>query len=89
MLLQTAITNFELLEISYNSLQKIHTKRFIEPFALYSTQENWLLIAFCRLRSEFRMFRVDCVTQISQTQTYFESHNMTLEEFYQKKMPNK
>ena len=82
MLLQTAITNFELLDIAYTSLKGISSNRKIEPFALYSTQENWLLIAFCRLRNEFRMFRIDCIQKISQTQEYFESHNMTLEEFY-------
>jgi predicted DNA-binding transcriptional regulator YafY len=84
MQLQTAITNFEVLEIVYNSLQGKKSTRSIEPFALYSTQENWLLIAFCKLRNEFRMFRIDCITSITQTQTYFESHNMTLEEFYNK-----
>ena len=88
MQLQTAITNFEVLEIVYNSLQGKTSSRSIEPFALYSTQENWLLIAFCRLRNEFRMFRLDCINGISQTQTYFESHNMTLEEFYKKHYKN-
>lgn len=88
MQLQDAITNFEVLEIEYNSLQDKRSKRSIEPFALYSTQENWLLIAYCRLRNEFRMFRVDCILNISQTQTYFESHKMTLEEFYKKHYKN-
>jgi len=82
MLLQSAITNFELLEINYRSLQSQDSKREVEPFALYSTQENWLLIAFCRLRQEFRMFRVDRIQNIKRTLFYFESHNMTLEEFY-------
>lgn len=84
MQLQTAITNFEVLEIVYNSLQGKHSTRSVEPFALYSTQENWLLIAFCRLRNEFRMFRIDRIDKISHTQQYFESHDMTLEEFYNK-----
>ena len=82
MLLQSAITNFELLEINYLSLQSKESKREVEPFALYSTQENWLLIAFCRLRQEFRMFRVDRIQNIKRTLVHFESHNMTLEEFY-------
>lgn len=82
MLLQSAITNFEILEINYLSLQSKESKREVEPFALYSTQENWLLIAFCRLRQEFRMFRVDRIQNIKRTLFHFESHNMTLEEFY-------
>ncbi|WP_139957911.1 helix-turn-helix transcriptional regulator [Flavicella sediminum] len=85
MFLQTAITNFEVLQLEYQSLQNQNSTRFIEPFALYSTQENWLLIAFCRLRNEFRMFRVDCIKKITRTSEKFESHNMSLEEFYAKK----
>lgn len=85
MLLQKAISNFELIHLSYTSLKNETSERIVEPFALYSTQENWLLIAFCRLRKEFRMFRIDCIQKITHTQDHFESHNMTLEEFYQKK----
>lgn len=83
MTIQSAITSFQLLEIEYNSLQKNSTKRIIEPFAIYSTKGNWLLIAFCRLRNEFRVFRIDLIQKlICQTQ-YFEPHNMTLEQYFE------
>lgn len=43
--LQLALTNFNLLRIKYHSPDSNQTtERTIEPFALYSTQENWLLI---------------------------------------------
>lgn len=84
MLLQSAITNFEVLNIEYFSLQENQTSRHIEPFALYSSQEKWLLIAYCRLRTAFRVFRVDHIKTVKQTQTHFESHNMTLEEYYKR-----
>ncbi|MDT0606725.1 helix-turn-helix transcriptional regulator [Croceitalea rosinachiae] len=84
MQIQLAITNFQVLHIEYISLAKKHTRRDIEPFALYSTQGNWLLIAFCRLRKEFRVFRIDLIQKISSNNEYFESHNMTLEEYYKK-----
>ena len=84
MSLQSAITNFEILDIEYHSLQEQQTSRSIEPFALYSSQEKWLLIAFCRLRNAFRVFRIDHITKIKRTHTHFESHNMTLEEYYKR-----
>lgn len=84
MRIQLAITNFQVLYIEYISLAKKHTKRDIEPFALYSTQGNWLLIAFCRLRKEFRVFRIDFIQNINSVNEHFESHNMTLEEYYKK-----
>ncbi|WP_420320486.1 helix-turn-helix transcriptional regulator [Flagellimonas sp.] len=82
MRIQSAITNFEVLEIDYLSLDQNFTKRSIEPFALYSTQEKWLLIAYCRLRKAFRVFRIDLIQKITNTYEHFESHNMTLEEYY-------
>lgn len=88
MQLQMALTNFDVLEIEYLSLKNELSVRSIEPFALYSTQEKWLLIAFCRLRSEFRMFRIDCIKKINATFEKFEPHKMTMEEFYEKKSSN-
>jgi len=82
MTLQSCITKFNLIEIEYLSLQNQSTKRVVEPFALYSTQENWLLIAYCRLRKEFRAFRIDLIQHLVVKNECFESHNMTLEEYF-------
>lgn len=82
--LQHAITNFKLSKIDYNSLQNNLTTRLIEPFAMYSTQDNWLLIAFCRLRNDFRAFRLDRIQKLLILEEKFEPHNMTLLEFLEK-----
>lgn len=82
MRIQSALINFQVLTIDYLSLDNKSTKRDIEPFALYSTQEKWLLIAYCRLRKAFRVFRIDHIQNITNTYETFESHNMTLEEYY-------
>ena len=82
MTLQSAITSFKLIEIDYYSLQNELTNRIIEPFAVYSTQGNWLLIAFCRLRNEFRAFRIDHIKRFDVKEETFESHQMTLEEYF-------
>lgn len=82
MRIQSALTNFEVLNIDYLSLDQQSTNRNIEPFALYSSQEKWLLIAYCRLRKAFRVFRIDHIQKITNTYKHFESHNMTLEEYY-------
>ncbi len=84
MQIQSSIVNFEVIKIEYYSLQQKFTERTVEPFALYSTQENWLLIAFCRLRNEFRSFRIDHIQKIQKTNLYFESHEMTLKEYFNK-----
>lgn len=83
MLIQETITNFKLLKISYHSLQNEKTERLIEPFALYSTQENWLLVAFCRLRNDFRAFRLDRIENLQVQNQQFEPHKMTLQEYFE------
>lgn len=82
--LQSALTNFYLTKIEYTNEQNESTGRIIEPFALLSTNENWLLIAWCRLRNEFRYFRLDRITKIEVLTEKFEQHKMTLQEYFDK-----
>jgi predicted DNA-binding transcriptional regulator YafY len=80
--LQLALTNFNLTKIKYHSIDTDQTtERTIEPFAIYSTQENWLLIAFCRLRKDFRAFRFDRIQNLCVLNEKFDSHKMTLQEY--------
>jgi predicted DNA-binding transcriptional regulator YafY len=82
--LQLALTNCNLTKIEYHSPENNQTtNRIIEPFAVYSTQENWLLIAFCRLRKDFRAFRLDRIQKLEITNNLFESHKMTLQEYFE------
>ncbi|WP_461641525.1 helix-turn-helix transcriptional regulator [Labilibaculum euxinus] len=83
MTIQSAITNSNLIKIEYKSLQGEFTKRTIEPFAIYSTQENWLLIAICQLRNDFRVFRLDCIQKLIVQNEHFEPQKMTLQEYFE------
>ncbi len=81
--LQFALTNFCLTKIDYTNEQNKTTTRLIEPFALLST-ENWLLVAYCRLRKEFRFFRLDRIKKLEILTEKFEPHEMTLQEYFEK-----
>ncbi|MCR6639499.1 MAG: WYL domain-containing protein [Sporocytophaga sp.] len=81
--LQFALTNYCLTKIEYANEQNQTSTRHIEPFALLST-ENWLLIAYCRLRQEFRYFRLDRIKKLEVLPDKFEPHGMTLQEFFDK-----
>lgn len=88
-LIQHALTSFRVLWITYNSLQHERTRRRIEPFALYySQEESWLLIAFCRLRKDFRMFRLDRICNIELLDLSFKPHKLTLSEYLDRKKEN-
>lgn len=82
--IQSAIIHFQLLNITYNSSENQHTKRQIEPFALYSIHGNFLLIAFCRLRDDFRAFRIDYIENLETLNETFTPHKMTLKDYFEK-----
>ncbi len=81
--LQFALTNFCLVKIEYANESGKVSNRTIEPFALLST-ENWLLVAWCRLRKEFRYFRLDRIKKTQVLTDTFTPHKMTLQEFFEK-----
>lgn len=82
--LQYALTNFLLISIDYMNKEDLSSNRIVEPFALVSTTENWLLIAWCRLRKEFRYFRLDRISKMVVMTEKFEPHKMTLQEYFDK-----
>jgi predicted DNA-binding transcriptional regulator YafY len=79
--LQFALTNFHPAKIEYANEAQKASSRVIEPFALLST-DNWLLVAWCRLRGEFRYFRLDRIRKLEVLSEKFTPHNMTLQEFF-------
>ena len=81
--LQNALTNYNLVKIEYINKENSSSIRIIEPFAILNS-ENWYLVAFCRLRNEFRFFRPDRIQKIEILTEKFEPHNMTLQEYFDK-----
>lgn len=82
--IQFALTNFLQTQITYTDEAQNTTERIIEPFALLSTQEKWLLVAWCRLRNTFRFFRLDRIDKLTVLSEKFEPHQLTLQEYFEK-----
>jgi predicted DNA-binding transcriptional regulator YafY len=82
--LQFALTNFLVASIDYTNEKNKISSRSIEPFALLSTQENWLLVAWCRLRKDFRYFRLDRIKKMQILTEKFTPHKLTLQEYFDK-----
>lgn len=83
MQIQSAIIHFRLLHINYLSSKKEESSRQIEPFAIYSTKGIFLLIAFCRLRNDFRAFRIDYIQNLKLENETFKAHDMTLRKYFE------
>jgi predicted DNA-binding transcriptional regulator YafY len=89
-LIQNALTDFKVLKVTYRSEHKEEkTERNIEPFALYyNLQESWTVIAYCRLRKDYRMFRLSRISKIEPLALRFTPHKMTLKEYLDGKERN-
>jgi predicted DNA-binding transcriptional regulator YafY len=82
--LQNALTNFQQVRINYRDVSGALTYRTLEPFAiLMSTQENWLLVAWCGLRNGYRIFRLDRIEQLEVLTEMFTPHALTLKKYFE------
>ncbi|NUQ82983.1 MAG: YafY family transcriptional regulator [Bacteroidetes bacterium] len=70
--IQQAILSQLILAIDYQSGGgKTVTHRQIEPYGLFYFSNRWHLIAWCRLRRDFRDFRLDRIRSLSITEETF------------------
>src|SRR5699024_2577749 len=66
--LQDALVNKEVVAIEYYSPYKDQfTRRDVEPLGLLIRQNHWYLAAWCRLRTDYRIFRVDRIEKYQKT----------------------
>lgn len=64
------------LELVYNSFSKNEdTIRIVEPVGICHYSFNWHLIAFCKLRTDYRDFRIDRIKSIKLTNEKFTMGN--------------
>ncbi|MDD7885225.1 YafY family protein [Flavivirga sp. 57AJ16] len=82
--IQLAITNFNYTEINYCKVNETHVSfRKIEPYAIYSIQHKWILIAWCHLRQDYRAFRIDRIQHFKILQEKFEDRKFDLQAYFQ------
>jgi predicted DNA-binding transcriptional regulator YafY len=74
-LIQKALADRTLLRISYrgSGAAEAH-RREIEPLGLTYYADRWHLIAWCRLRKDYRDFRTDRIEAINSSSEQFEPH---------------
>nr|WP_321233590.1 YafY family protein [uncultured Psychroserpens sp.] len=82
--IQIAITNFNYVDINYRKADDPNISfRRIEPYAFYSTNHKWILIAWCHLRNDYRAFRIDRVQNFKILNDTFEDRKFNLQTYFQ------
>ena len=80
--LQMAITNYRVTEIQYQVPEKEVTERAIEPLAINSVDSKWIVVAWCRLRNDYRSFRLDRIHHFRVTEEVFEDRDFDLINYF-------
>jgi predicted DNA-binding transcriptional regulator YafY len=74
-LIQKALADRTLLRISYRGSGAVEAlRREIEPLGLTYYDDRWHLIAWCRLRKDYRDFRTDRIESIFPSSEQFNPH---------------
>ncbi|GAB3328407.1 hypothetical protein GCM10027299_30660 [Larkinella ripae] len=75
--IQRAIGMRQVVQLDYRSAYNDETTvRLVEPVGLYHYGSGWHLIAFCRLRQDYRDFRVDRIRKLDHTGHTYSSQNL-------------
>jgi len=81
--LQLAMTNMYMVKINYQKLNSESiTEREIEPTAMYSYDEKWIVIGWCHLRNDYRTFRLDRITDYKLLNRKFEDRKFEFRKYF-------
>ncbi len=85
-----AIATATVIEMNYTSLNSKETvQRKAEPVGIYYQGNYWYLIAWCRLRSDYRNFRTDNINKLSFTAEKIQQKHPPLHHFINKTVEQK
>ncbi|MBO3698256.1 YafY family protein [Roseivirga sp. E12] len=79
---QMAIINFKMIEMTYQAKGKETTLRKVEPLAIYSFDEKWILVTWCHLRADYRAFRLDRIKDFQILNEVFEDRQFDLGKYF-------
>lgn len=83
--IQKALLEHLVIKINYTNLSNLSSVRELEPFAVYSNEnDQWVLIAKCRLRNDFRSFLLTRIEKLSFTGEKFSPHPITFAQYRKK-----
>ena len=77
-----AIHERRILEFEYCNYQGERTRRRVEPMTLIFKGYAWYLFAFCRLRSDYRLFRLSRIQSVSLDPEIFERKEKSYKDIF-------
>ncbi len=79
---EAAVEARRFLDLEYRDREAAPTTRRVRPLGLSFWGKVWTLIAWCDLRADFRMFRVDRIVEMREGEVFPADRDKTLAAFY-------
>lgn len=79
-LLRQAVKQRQVLRIAYTNAQGMPSERLIEPMGLVLKGYTWYVYAYCRERTDFRVFRLSRIKRAVAVEEWFERRAAPLSE---------
>ena len=71
-MIKTAILNKNLIKFTYDNSNGERSKRIVEPLQIWFKDKSWYLISYCRLKEDYRIFKINRIKEIEILQKHFE-----------------
>jgi len=71
----------QLLKIHYKKADGTSSERTLEPIGCYYQGSNWYLVAFCQLKTGYRTFKVNRITQLKVLEQNFATQHISLQAY--------
>ncbi len=76
-----SLSERKVLALEYGVPGKSETRRKVEPVGVIFDRSHWYLIAFCRLRQDYRNFRLDRIKGLQLSKETFPDRHPSLKRF--------
>ena len=84
---QSAVESGRLLRMTYTNNRLERVPRTVEPMTVVFTFRSWYLFAYCRLREDYRLFRISRIREPEILAERFRRRDMSYDRFARERRP--
>ncbi|MCI9063618.1 MAG: YafY family transcriptional regulator [Clostridia bacterium] len=70
-IIKSAILNKQLVQFTYYNSNGEESKRIVEPLQIWFKDKSWYLISYCKLKQDYRIFKIARIKDIEILQEHF------------------
>ena len=79
-----SIATRHLLQVSYGKADGTSSERVLEPIGCYHQANNWYLVAYCQLKSDYRTFKMNRIQKLIPLEKTFDRRHINLQDYLEK-----